>query len=376
MDEQYRKLARERHEQAKKRAEEKQQQENALQWKTYQENTLRNCGYAEHTVQALIKEHPFTDCINWTDEWKGDNLPFAFRQETTAQDQHQQPFVLGHNLKDVMLLQDVHRHSPFQTRVGLGISEENWKSLTRQWNMVNPYPVQPVSEWHNYRVRVDATPIAEAVGNQLFRVTPRTEDLRGCGMIRVPPDIFRFIQDQLRDDYWSGQHPFLVMQLVWKGTGGTSMHTEFAVVPIGEEMTPPGTLCLSPAVKTRTQLQDGDTVNARMVTVLPVRPAHKGTGVLLETCPLVRPVDFHPPSEQDMKNLLTQELEKQYILVEGQWIALVDPNDAVWIYRVKRLWSIQNRPVKVASTYGAQVAIEVDFKQGSARSLEDVLEHW
>jgi hypothetical protein len=172
----------------------------------------------------------------------------------------------------------------------------------------------------------------------------------------------------------SPEHPFLAMQLVY--SSGINYFCDFATVPIGKPMTKPGVIKISPAIQKRTGIKTGLKISARLVTLLPVRSSDKGVGIILEHIQTIRFNAGEEPSDGEMRTLLMKELEKQYILVTGQWISLLDKNSRIWLYRVKRIWSVQGRPVKCANFYGAHIAIEIEFPPGEPRELSDVLENW
>lgn len=407
MDAEYRALARKRHLDAKYKQDEEEarrlverqlieakqkEQIRATEWRLYQEKTLTEQGFREEDVEKLVKSETFEDCMNWNpSNWQGDLLSTAFRLEVPEPEDTDSldiingthPYAVGYNLQDVMLSHDLSGFSAQQTRALLGLPHDAWQKASKQWNMVNPFPLQPLNPWKEYRVDVNPLPVTEEVGNQLFGISTKTHDLRGSGTILVPPNILHYIQHELKDDYWNGQHPFLVIQLLFRDKYQDYWHTDFAVVPIGEGTAQPNRLFISSAITARTGIVQNDAVHARLITLLPIRGADRGVGVQLEYCPIYvagqtsDPSDSTEAASKEMEQRLTKELEKQYMLVKGQWICLTDNREHVWMYKVKKLWSVQGRPVQVASIYGAHVAIEIVVPPDvTPNNFFDVLSTW
>ena len=321
-----------------------------INWETYQIETLTKLGYAPNDVNRLLKEESHEECLNWSKkDWEGPNLPFAFRVMD-----------FGYNLSHLMLEADYSSQSGIQISNRLGWTDDVWRAAMHQWNIVNPFPIQAIQPWIDASVETSSSPLS---ASEL--------DLRGPGSIFLPPEMMRFIQQDLSDEFWTGPQPFLVVQISWEKPNTSTIDTDFVVVHFGQPMSSPGTVALSKAVEIRTGLKHGDKIKCRLVTVIPIRSAENGVSVQLE---YTETAEGLLASTRPKPSDLQMELEKQYILVKGQWLTL---RNQPHLYRVKNLWSVQGRPVRVASIYNSNIDVQIDaLIPNHVQSLSDTLFTW
>lgn len=373
MDEIYKQKAQQKYAAFKKAQELKQKEEDYKQrmaaWEPRQQNILTKLGYSVVDRICLLKPNLLEDNLGRPLLQHDEDLPFVFFQDGIA-----------YNVRDIMWQAEMYQSSPVQIQSEWGITAQMWQDMMRQWQIVNPTPVTPINAFRTYKTQpMTRDSFAETLGQQMYGIAAQTPDLRGCGTIRIPPELMRYIQEQLSDTYWSGQQPFLVMQLMFLSG---KCHTEFAVVPIGEPLTPFGTIGLSPALQTRSSVPEN--VYGRLVTVPRICPSQDGVGVVLEFCKMFsldhesKENDVEEVHSKAMEQMLTKELESQFILVQNQWITLKDAH-RIWLYRVKRVFSDKLRPVKVVSMYNAQIAIQLELPAHEGyqtESLAELLTQW
>jgi hypothetical protein len=381
MDEEYKRVAQQKYALFKKTQEKQQKAEqraqNLAKWEPRQLELLTQMGYNPVDRICLLKSDLLEDNLGRSLLTHAEDLPWLYFKDGIAYD-----------LRDIMWMADLPDKSPLQIQSGLGLTPEMWQDMTRQWEIVNPTPVENISRWTLYHTQaMTQDSFAETLGHQIYGITEKTPDLRGCGSIRIPPELMRYIQEQLADTYWAGKQPFLVMQLLFTKGHNKNWTPEFAVIPIGESLTNNNTLAISPALQVRSGVKVGHQVHGRLVTVPMICSSQNGVGVVLEFCKMFLSDATHESKDQDaveevhskvMEQMLTKELESQFILVQNQWITLKDTH-RIWLYRVKRLFSEMMRPVKVVSVYNAQIAIQLEVPKHEAYqldSLPELLTQW
>ncbi len=342
-----------------------QREQREAQWKATQTSDLLRYGFSPDQIPGLLGP-PLDDCLNWTEQqYRGDELPFAFRVASRNGTQ-----ALGFNLLHVMTVATTSNHTPEQTCARLGWTREQWEQATLRWRLVNPFPLEPLCPWDVFVARCDhSRTVYETVTDQLHGLGPHTLDCRGSGLIRVPASLMSLASQKIGAA--NANHPFCVVQVAYHTHG--RMRADFVVLQFDQAMTPAQTLGLSPAVTARTGIVDGQQIHGRLVELRPIRPADRGVGVRLRYCPTPHDAARSSPSV----DLLQHELEKHFILVRGQWIVVSDADGGVWVYRVQTLWGVHGRPCHAANIYSAHVCLEIEADATqSEKDLSDWINAW